>query len=175
MPVVSHSYFANFPQIEYCNVTVTNIMIRSKIIEDLKNSVEAFLPYTIAHDERPEDVAFNYYDDPNLVWLVFLSNDTLDPHYDWPLPRDAFDRFVTEKYGSIVTAQTTTHHYKLTADDSIIISPDSFSYQAEQGDWTLVDAYEFEDEKNENNRNIFLLNKKHINLALNNLRDTLNK
>ena len=51
-----------------------------------------------------------YYDDPQLVWLIFLANNILDPYYDWPLPQNQFGDFLISKYGTIAAAQAKILH-----------------------------------------------------------------
>ena len=43
---------------------------------------------------------------------IFLVNQIFDPYWEWPLDTKNFERFITEKYGSIGNSKTTVHHYE---------------------------------------------------------------
>jgi hypothetical protein len=91
-------YFENFPSIKYGNTAVTNISARVKFLETAKKQNVLFYPYTIKDGERAENLAFDYYDSTDFVWLVYLINDIVDPYYDWPLSSKNLDKFIAQKY-----------------------------------------------------------------------------
>jgi hypothetical protein len=66
----------------------------------VSSSGAAFYPYTIVDGERPDNIAANYYEDPRYSWLVYFSNNIIDPYYDWPLTTKEFDSFINSKYGT---------------------------------------------------------------------------
>ena len=74
------SYFSNFPTTIYNGVEALDITRRAKISKIVKDSALAYMSYTIPDGDRPEDVAYYYYDDPSLAWLVLMSNDIIDPY-----------------------------------------------------------------------------------------------
>lgn len=91
-------YFRYFPTTTYLNRVVTDITRRVKIIEDLRADPYAFLPYTIKEGDRAEDVARYYYGDENRVWMVYLSNNIVDPYTQWPLSNSDLEKTVLKKY-----------------------------------------------------------------------------
>lgn len=91
-------YFRHFPLISYNNRTVVDITRRAKVVDSLLSDPYAFLPYTINEGDRPEDVAYYYYEDQNLVWLVYLANNIVDPYSQWPLSNEDLENSVQKKY-----------------------------------------------------------------------------
>lgn len=91
-------YFKYFPTTTYNNRTVLDITRRVKVVESLLNDPYAFLPYTISEGDRPEDVAFYYYGDQNLVWMIYLANSIMDPYSQWPLSNEELESSVIKKY-----------------------------------------------------------------------------
>ena len=45
-----------------------------------------------------------------LHWVILLSNDIINPYYEWPLSDYAFQQFVTDKYDN----PGAIHHYEVT-------------------------------------------------------------
>lgn len=112
-------YFENFPSIKYGNTAVTNISARIKFLETAKKQNVLFYPYTIKDGERAENLAFDYYDSTDFVWLIYLINDIVDPYYDWPLSSKNLDKFIAQKYETsagvndgIAAALSTTVFYE---------------------------------------------------------------
>lgn len=168
------AYFSRFPKINYNGEEVVNILARVKLKDSVRDNVTIFLPYTINESERPEDVAFLYYDDPYYSWLVLLSNSIIDPYYEWPLDTNNFQRFIVKKYGSLATAQGTVKHYKHLTNNTII-STDTYALMPSgQGNYTSVSNYDYEEEQNENRRFIKLLDKQYKDLSAQNLKRILN-
>ena len=84
-------YFQNFP-ITYYSLddtstaqVVTNIALRIKLSDELKNNLALYDEYDIKDGETPEMVADKFYSNPLLHWLVLHTNDILDARFDWPL------------------------------------------------------------------------------------------
>jgi hypothetical protein len=60
--------------------------------------------------DTPESVAHKFYGDVNKHWLVMFSNFVVDPYFDFAMNDYAFQKYVTNKYGSLQSAQSTIHH-----------------------------------------------------------------
>jgi len=105
------TYFSSFPTVEYNGSYITNITLRAKFIEASKRINLTFYPYTIREGERPDQIAFYYYDDPAFSWLVFLSNNIMDPYFEWPMSNDVMNKFLAKKYGSVYDSQQTITGY----------------------------------------------------------------
>lgn len=99
------AYFNSFPAVFYNGTYATDITLRAKFIEAAKKINLTFYPYVIKEGERPDQIAYYYYDDPAFSWLVFLSNNIVDPYFEWPMSNDVFAKHVKSKYGSVYDCQ----------------------------------------------------------------------
>ena len=104
-------YFNRFPKITFMNQEIVNLSTVVGLHKLINNNVFNFYNYNIEGIERPEHVAFNYYDDVRYSWLVLAANNILDPYWEWPLSYKDFKEYVIDKYGSVETAQSQIHHY----------------------------------------------------------------
>lgn len=92
-------YFENFPIVEYDGQEVRDITRRNVFVKGVSNNPLAFLPYTVGEGERPEDVAYFYYGSTDYTWLVYLSNNIMDPYHQWPKATEDFNNYLIDKYG----------------------------------------------------------------------------
>ena len=178
------SYFSNFPKIKYNNEVVRNILMRVKILDNVKHDPYAYLPYTIKEGEKAEDIAFLYYGSTEYVWLVWLSNKTVDPYFEWPLSEQEFFLSMVKKYRAQALSdlnQVYLSDYEIfnwTMNDTRIanieyyengglrMSRDSYSLANIAIDgWSPVRIFDAENARNEDMRNIQLLNNNYVKLA----------
>lgn len=127
-------YFNQFPITSYrCPCTgsqksVRDITRRAKIVDYTNKSPYIFYPYTINNWLRSDHISENYYDDPFNDWLVYMSNDIVDPYYQWYLNNDALNKLVEYKYGSLEIAQRKVKYYENNwYDDSQQLSPSFYN------------------------------------------------
>jgi len=92
-------YFANFPIITYNGRRVRDISRRNAFKKDITSNPYLYMPYTVKEGERPEDIANFYYGSTDFTWLVYFSNNILDPHHDWPFSESNFNNYLIDKYG----------------------------------------------------------------------------
>jgi len=115
-------YFKEFPNLKYIGkildpnsldefVDVKNIFKRAKIREDIKNSVTAFTLYQIEGTERPDQLAKKLYKDPELDWVILLTNNITNLNNQWPLDDNTFYKYLIDKYGSDEELQK-IHHFE---------------------------------------------------------------
>lgn len=195
------NYFDAFPTITYQEKPVRNITLRVDILDDLRDDPYAFLPYTVMDGESPEEIANLYYGDPRLSWLVFLSNDIVDPNGQWPKSFRDFEETLAKKYEAQAKAAMSQQYMNTlqiinwtrdaTRTDNIVyyeytgsdesginerINRDTYLYNTDivAGDYVAIRLYDDEMNKNEENRNITLLNAEYVDQAVKNLKDLLN-
>lgn len=187
-------YFKYFPKIEYNGKVVTDITKRAKILDDVENDPYAYMPYTIKDGESPEEIAQFYYGDVAHVWLVWYSNQTIDPYFDWPLPYVEWEKTLAKKYKA--QAEKDLNRTDLT-DDEIVqwtqsnATNENILYYYDEDDthlskdsiingsvpssgWIAKRIYEYEDDTNEAKRDIRLMNKSYLDLATDNLKRIMN-
>lgn len=123
---MSKPYFRNVPNFQYPNrnkneknlsnyITVKNLFKRGKLREDIFENLQFFEKYQIIGDERPDSVAYKFYNDPTLDWVVLLANNILDVYNEWPLTQNMFDKVMLDKYGSYENLYSGIHHYETIA------------------------------------------------------------
>lgn len=113
-------YFDKFPVLLY-NIegkrlstyqATTNIFFRVRVIREILANISAYYEYLISDSDTPEILADKVYGNPEAHWLILMTNDMVDPQYDWPLNSTNFNNYIIKKYGSIANAQTQIHHYE---------------------------------------------------------------
>ena len=100
-------YFSKFPILEYPVFTgdkvnfvvVSNILRRVALSEQMRDGSELFLTYNIKDGERPEHIAERVYGNPNLHWIVLLTNTIIDPYHGWYKSGAALEDIILKKYG----------------------------------------------------------------------------
>ena len=71
------------------------IKLRSISTEQLAN----FQFYNVIGGERPDQVAFKFYDDPSLDWVILLTNNIINVQTEWPMDNKSFEKYLEDKYG----------------------------------------------------------------------------
>ena len=110
-------YFDTLPKIFTTDqngnyILMTNIMARSKILDNLQDNALLFYTYNIQEGDTPEIIAHKYYEDPYRYWIVLYVNKLMDPLWDWPMNYQTFNDYLVAKYDAeyklAVQAETTT-------------------------------------------------------------------
>lgn len=174
------NYFSYFPttanDLTQTNnyVQVTNILRRFKFRSSIAETLGVFYEYTIQNGDRPDTIAEKYYGDSKYAWVVLHFNTIIDPFFGWPLFDQNFNNYIEGKYGSIATAQATTHEYRkilsnktVLYDGTVIpkryIAVDQTTYNATgSASRELVTKYDYEIELNEEKRKIKLLDSRYL-------------
>jgi hypothetical protein len=108
-------YFNNFPKINYFDSQTRNIILKAAFISKIFNDTDTFYPYIIKENERPDMIAFNEYGDASLDWVVYFSNNMIDPYYSLPLDYENFIGYLRKKYNtSPLELQGVIDHYEYT-------------------------------------------------------------
>ena len=115
------NYFNRLPNLEYPSllktrrtnrdtIRVKNLFRRVKIREDLFSNLTEFDKYQINGDDRPDTVAEELYGNPNLDWVILMSNNIIDIKNEWPMTQYDLNIYLDDKY----TPQQLIdiHHYE---------------------------------------------------------------
>ena len=119
-------YFRPHPTIQYRipgtkrTIAATDITRRFSLANFVRNANVNFEEYYVQDGERPDTVAYDYYDDQTLDWLVLLSNEIHDPYYEWPLSYEQFNTYMTQKYGDLDTYKTVHHYERILQEQQLI-------------------------------------------------------
>ena len=98
------NYFSSFPVIQYQNNTCLDISARVALFQQPK-SPTFYSPYQIPQGARADIVAGKIYGDPQFDWIMYLTNNIVDPYNGWPLNSTDYYNYITTKYGSIANAE----------------------------------------------------------------------
>jgi len=90
-------------------VTIKNLWKRAKLREDITNAVTAFYYYQIEGNERPDEVAEKVYGDPELDWVILITNNITNINEGWPANNNSFYKYLIDKYGSDEALQEIHH------------------------------------------------------------------
>ena len=122
------NYFKKLPDFEYVSrlpdskisdyITVKNIFKKNELRPDILNDATVFTDYKIKGDDRPDNVAFELYEDSSLDWLVLLCNNIINIQTEWPLLQNDLDRFLLDKYGTYEKLNEVRHYETKEIKDS---------------------------------------------------------
>ena len=187
---MSKKYFSQVPDFQYVSrlpnatisdyITVKNLFKRGKLKENVAADATLFTKYQVRGDDRPDNVAFKFYGDENLDWLVMLSNNILNLQNEWPLLQAEFDRYLIDKYETYEKLNE-VHHYEtieIKSSTGVVIVPAGLTvdsnYSVTYFDWitelevtennivTPITNLEYEEKLDDKKRNIFLLKSEYI-------------
>ena len=115
-------YFKQFKTIKYGTYNCTDITQRVRLRDSVLGNPYVFYPYSLKDHQRPDTVSDQYYNDPNLSWMIYFGNKVIDPYYGWHLDHNAWNEYITVKYGSIDLADAEIKFYRNNwyADDRTI-------------------------------------------------------
>jgi len=196
------SYFRQVPNFEYVSrlpdakigdyAPLKNLFKKGKLREDIFQNLAFFTKYQIKGNDRPDNVAFEVYQDSTLDWLVLLCNNIVNIQTEWPLPQQQFDDLMLSKYGNYDTLYSGIHHYETrevkNSQGVVIVAaglqvPSTYSVsfydyfadrQVDSGNIAVpVTNYEYEDKLENDKRNIFLLKSRYLNVVLDDMGDIM--
>jgi len=78
---------------------VTNILQRVRLKLDHVKYRALFAQHIIIDGETPEFLAYTFYGDSTLHWVILYAHQVTNPYYDWPLTYQDLSKYVTKKYG----------------------------------------------------------------------------
>ena len=158
------AYFDRFPMMAYDMAAngdyklLPNILKRVKLRAGIAAGSFLFDNYDVRDGERPEDIAFKVYGDPELHWVVLMTNNITDRYYQWPLSAPQFAEHLTDKYGA--GNEDAVHHYEKTQDSGPTSSRDSshlVECNSDDGDPSIISNRDYEYRKQDEYRQIRLL------------------
>tara|TARA_R100000005_G_C4964609_1_gene179917 strand:- start:9 stop:671 length:663 start_codon:yes stop_codon:yes gene_type:complete len=92
-------------------VLVKNIFKRAKLRSDIDIATTAFDFRVIKEGQRPDTLAQDLYNDPELDWVILITNNIINVRNEWPLSNRDLHNYMLEKYGS-EEALYQVHHYE---------------------------------------------------------------
>ena len=141
---------------------VKNIFRKVRSRPDLDQYVSFFELFEIGPGETPASIAYDYFQDSKMDWMILLINNITDVYEQWPKEQEQLISFVNEKYPN---AADLVNHYEtneITLDDGtvyikegievtedfIVTMPDGTTKSAEESRYPVTN-YEHEYALNE--------------------------
>ena len=161
------SYFSKFPLFAYDIKNNNNykllpdILRRVKLRATIKSGGMLFDKYDVKEGEKPEDVAYKWFGDAELHWVILMTNNITDRYYGWPMNQSQFAEYLDDKYSN----PDAIHHYEVTKDSGRTTGkgPSDYSYLVEVNSDTdnavSVSFREYEEREQDKKRQIQLLDK----------------
>jgi len=196
------NYFRQIPDFDYVSrlpgskisdyVKVKNLFKKGKLRDDIFQDVTVFTKYQIKGDDRPDNVAYDVYNDPSLDWVILLSNNIVNIQTEWPLPQNDFDKILLERYKTYENLYSGIHHHEtteVTNSQGVIIVPAGLhvasNYTTQYYDYyqdSVIDVnnavvpitnYQYEEELENKKRNIFTLKSRYLDIILDDMQDIM--
>ena len=164
------AYFDKFPLMTYDMKNnnqyklLPNILKRVKLRAAIKSGVFLFDKFDVPMGDKPEDVAFKFYGDAELHWVILMTNDITDRYYQWPMTQPQFQEFLEDKYDN----PDGVHHYEITRTSGRTTSngPGDYSHLVEcnsdEDGAVSVSNRDYEERLQDQYRQIRLLDPKYI-------------
>lgn len=207
---MANPYFRKLPSFEYVSrlpnakigdyTQVKNFFKKGSLRQDIFQNLAFFEKYKIKGNDRPDNVAYEVYNDSTLDWVILLANNIINIQTEWPLTQNSFDTYLKEKYGNGLTLEEDIynaiyngiHHYEtievknsvgvtIVPSGLIVDSNYSVNYydfyideQVDSGNIAIpITNYEYEEKLENDKRNIYVLKPKYINVVLDDMTEMM--
>ena len=165
------AYFKYFNQINYdvrgvknnVNIDViTNLLQRVRLKLNFVKNQSFFAQHQIVDGETPEFLAYKYYGNTELHWIILYSHQATNPYYDWPLTYFDLKKFVIKKYGEANINDT--HHYE---------DADKYEVDSTASGATAITNFLHEETLNDAKRNLTLIRPEYVSNVVKEFKDLL--
>ena len=193
------AYFEELPDISYVSllpktgnnderITVKNIFKRAKLRSDIDQAITGFSYYQIPENTRPDVVAQNIYGDPELDWVILITNNIMNVRNEWPLSNNDLYDYMLEKYGSVEKINEVNHwetieirddYTRILLRSGLEVDKDfTFTYSISNTTYTVnpttaVTNEDYEIRKNESKRTIKLLKPQYLSTFIKDMRSIM--
>jgi len=139
-------------------------MSRVKIRDGILDNITLYNKYDVKSGETPENIAFKHFGNPDLHWVILLTNNIQDRYYDWPMSEQELELFIKDKYSN----PDGIHHYEITQSSGKQTGngPDDYTHKIEVNSTvsgaTPVSNREYEQRLQDKKRLIKLLDNKFV-------------
>jgi len=116
-------YFDKFPLVDYNGNIAKNILVNVDFTDATKNDIYSSFDFILTEESSRSDLLSEvHYGSPMYDWLIYITNNMIDPYYDYYLDDSKLNSHIIKKYGSYVEAEKQILHYRnnWAPDDSTI-------------------------------------------------------
>jgi|TARA_B100000424_G_scaffold182029_1_gene140934 hypothetical protein len=187
LPNLSYPSLANDRKSAYDFQIVKNLFKRAVLRDDVINDITNFTRYSIEGDERADQIAYKFYNDSGLDWIILTANNIIHVRDEWPMSNRDFLTYINQKYTS--DQLSNVHHYEtreirdssntLIQKAGIYVKSDhSVTYIDEGSTITkssikTVSYLQHETDLNDAKRNILVLRRDYISTILRDIGDVM--
>lgn len=177
------AYFDKVPDILYLKykknrydgtyLQIKNIFSRVKLIDNVIPGATLFEDIYIRDGERPDTMAYEYYGDSGLDWIILIINNIKNVYEDWPMTSSVLNTYINKKYQD----PSSVHHYETIEqlyNGAVILNEgvqveESFRFITPTGTTLTavqsrrpISNYEYELTRNESKREIYVLKPSYV-------------
>ena len=184
------NYFEKLPDFEYVSrlpgaqisdyIKVKNLFKKGVLREDITAEMMFFTNYSIKNNDRPDNVANDFYGDSDLDWLVLTCNNIVNIQDQWPKSQTNWFSYLIDKYDNESNLYSGIHHYETTEvlnQENVVIIPAGLEVES---DYTVdyfdnylktiitlspviaVTNFQFEEKIEDDRREIYLLKPRYL-------------
>ena len=193
-----NSYFRQLPQLDYPSLSndrksaydyqlVKNLFKRAVLRDDVFNDVTNFEKYSVEGDERPDQVAYDFYRDSGLDWIILTTNNIIHVRDEWPMSNRDFLTYLNEKYTS--EELSNVHHYEtreIRDESNTLIQPAGVRVKSDysvtyvendtvktESSIKMINFLEHETNLNDAKRNINILKPDYVEIFLRDIKEIM--
>ena len=89
-----------FPWSEQQYKVAKNIFRRFKINESALDTAMYFRKLTVTDADRPDVISQKVYGTSDYDWVILMSNNVINPYFDWPMSQPVLDDYINQKYAA---------------------------------------------------------------------------
>ena len=199
--VPNFDYVSRLPNAKISEyIKVKNLFKKANLREDIYQDLTYFTKYQIQGDDRPDNVAFEMYEDSTLDWVILQANNIINIQSEWPLTQEDFDRHSLNKYETYDNLYNGIHHYEtveIKNSKGVVMVPEGLQVPS---DWTYtffdsamgqhlsslkeyntvqnnpvvsVTNYDHETKIDNEKRNIYILKEGYVNIVKDDLKEEM--
>lgn len=91
-------YFFKYPKRLVNGILLTDLIARVKIADRYINEDSLYYQYEFKDSDTAESIAHKYYKNPELHWIILITNQIFDVNFDFPMSYDVFKNYILDKY-----------------------------------------------------------------------------
>ncbi len=190
-------YFKSFPTVIWNGQEMVDLSRRADILQKIQGDPTVFLPYTLEEGDTMESLAYNYYGDAELSWLIGMANDVIDPYTDFWKPFNVLERFIAEKYAeecktalnlsytpedtqviewtkNTTTNENVVYYYSKNSKDLRISRATQEGGKYASAEFVPMRYYDYEIDENEKKRNISVIARQYVPQIIDEMKTILN-
>lgn len=106
-------YFDRFPLVNYNGAVAKNILTKVDLTKKSKQEVQSKFDYVLDENvNRPDLLSYVTYNSSYYDWMIFLTNNIIDPYHDYYKTEEVMKEYIANKYSSLENALDVILYYR---------------------------------------------------------------